>query len=57
MSASDAMKFRVVDFGRRLQRAEDYSPANLQSARIDLGKGFPGEVRRRNQKLFARQTA
>ena len=53
MGARDAMKLRVADFGRRLQRAEDYGPADLQAPRIVLGKRFASEVGCHDRKLLA----
>ena len=54
VGARDAMKLRVADFGRRLQRAEDYGPADLQGPRIVLGKRFASEVGCHDRKLLAR---
>ena len=53
VGAGDAMKFRVVDVGGGLQRAEDYCPANLQCAQIALGKCPSGKVEGRDRELLA----
>ena len=52
MSAGDSVKLRIADFGRVLQRAEDYGPSDLQYARIALSKCPSGEIRSRNRKLL-----
>src|SRR5437867_76381 len=51
------MKFRVVEVGGGLQRAENYCPANLQCAQIALGKCSCGKVEGRDRKPLARQAA
>src|SRR5215467_12349134 len=57
MGASDAMKFRIGNLCRSLQRAENDSPTHLHGPRVALGKGFSGEVRSCNRELLAGQAA
>ena len=52
MFAGDSMKLRIADFGRVLQRTENYGLSDLQYAGIALGKCPSGEVRSRNRKLL-----
>ena len=52
MFRGDVVKFRVVNFRRRLQGAEDHRPAHLQRAQIALRKRASGEINGRDRKLL-----